>query len=72
MRWTLRTLLIYGARAVLRFVKTKSDVRSVWLQLLMARRGYNCAVVALANHNARVIQALLSSDASYVGRVTTA
>jgi len=68
----LRTLLIHGARAVLRFVKTKTDVRSVWLQQLIARRGYNCTAVALANHNARVIQALLSSDASYVARGITA
>ena len=68
----LRTVLIHGARAVLRFVKTKADVRSVWLQQLIARRGYNCTAVALANHNARVIQALLSSDASYVARGITA
>jgi transposase len=64
----LRTLLIQGARAVLRFVKSRTDMHSVWLQQLIARRGYNCTAVALANHNARVIQALLSSDASYVGR----
>lgn len=64
----LRTLLIHGARAVLRFVKSKTDVHSVRLQQLIARQGYNCTAVALANHNARVIQALLSSDADYVGR----
>ena len=68
----LRTLLIHGARAVLRFVKTRTDVHSVWLQQLIARQGYNCTAVALANHNARVIQALLSSDASYVARGITA
>jgi transposase len=62
----LCTLLIYGARAVLRYVKVRTDVHSVWLQQLIARRGYNCAAVALANHNVRVIQALLSSDARYV------
>ena len=32
---------------------------------LIARRGYNCAAVALANKNARVIQALLSGEESY-------
>jgi transposase len=33
----LHTLLIHGARAALRFVKTKIDVRSVWQQQLIAR-----------------------------------
>lgn len=62
----LRTLLIHGARAVLRYVAGKTDARSVWLQQLIARRGHNCAAVALANKNARIIQALLSGDADYV------
>ncbi|MCY1286923.1 Transposase IS116/IS110/IS902 family protein [compost metagenome] len=46
----LRTLLIHGARAVLRYSTTKTDPQSVWL---LARRGHNCAAVALANKNAR-------------------
>jgi transposase len=54
----LRTLLIRGARAVLRYVKSKTDAHSIWLQHLIARRGYNCTAVALANKNARIIQAL--------------
>jgi transposase len=61
----LRTLLIHGARAVLRYVAGKADVQSKWLQELVARRGYNRAAVALANKNARVIQALLCSDRQY-------
>lgn len=59
----LRTLLIQGARAVLIYVAGKSDARSRWLQELILRRGYNRAAVALANKNARIVQALLSSDA---------
>jgi transposase len=51
----LRTLLIHGARAVLRFVKSRTDVHCVWLQQLIGRREYNCTVLALANRNARVI-----------------
>lgn len=66
----LRTLLIHGARAVLRYMKSKTDAPSIWLQQLIARRGYNCTAVALANKNARIIQALLSSDASYLPRGT--
>jgi transposase len=63
----LRTLLIHGARTVLRHVAGKADARSLWLQQLIARRGYNRAAVALANKNARIVQALLSSDACYRG-----
>jgi len=61
----LRTLLIHGARSVLRYAAGKTDVQSRWLQDLIARRGYNRAAVALANKNARVIQALLSSGRDY-------
>jgi len=61
----LRTLLIHGARSVLSYVAGKTDAQSRWLQDLIARRGYNRAAVALANKNARVIQALLSKDAPY-------
>jgi transposase len=61
----LRTLLIHGARTVLRYVAGKTDAQSRWLQDLIARRGYNRAAVALANKNARIIQALLSSDTPY-------
>jgi transposase len=68
----LRTLLIHGARAVLRYVKGKTDPHSVWLQQMIARRGHNCTAVALANKNARIIQALLSGEAGYVSPVTTA
>ena len=66
----LRTLLIHGARAVLRYVAGKTDAQSKWLQQLIERRGYNRAAVAVANKNARVIQALLSSDREYVRPAT--
>lgn len=62
----LRTLLIHGARSVLRYVAGKTDAQSKWLRELIERRGYNRAAVAVANKNARVIQALLSSDRTYV------
>ena len=61
----LRTLLIHGARSVLRYAVGKADVQSKWLRELIERRGYNRAAVAMANKNARVIQALLSSDRNY-------
>jgi len=51
----LRTLLIHGARAVIRCQKE----REPWLEKLLARRPVNVAVVALANKMARTIWALL-------------
>jgi len=54
----LRTMLIHGARAVLRHVPGKSDPLSEWLQALVARRGMNRAAVALANKNARRLWAI--------------
>jgi len=61
----LRTLLIHGARAALYRIDRKSDWRSVWASRLKLRRGFNVAVVAQANKNARVIWALLSRGDSY-------
>lgn len=61
----LRTLLIHGARAALYRVDRKSDWRSVWASRLKLKRGFNVAVVALANKNARVIWALLSRGDNY-------
>jgi transposase len=56
----LRTLLIHGARAVLKVAGQKDDPRSRWLQNLCSRRNKNIAAVALANKNARIVWALLS------------
>jgi len=61
----LRTLLIHGARSVLRYAASKTDRRSRWLQSLMARRNKNIAAVALANKNARIAWALLARGQSY-------
>lgn len=61
----LRTLLIHGARAVLRAVGNKTDPRSRWLAGVAARRHKNVAAVALANKNARIVWALLTRGESY-------
>jgi len=60
----LRTLLVHGARAVIRFAEKKAEPES-WLRQLIARRNKNIAAVALANKNARVIWALLTKDAIF-------
>jgi transposase len=61
----LRTLLVHGARAVVRTAVRKTDARSMWVNELRLRRGYNRATVAVANKNARVIWAVLTSGESY-------
>lgn len=60
----LRTLLIHGARAVIRFAENKVEPES-WLRKLIARRNKNVAAVALANKNVRIIWALLSRDTKF-------
>lgn len=61
----LRTLLIHGARAVLKYCSGKTDPLSRWLQGLIERRGFNKAAVALANKNARILWAMARQDRAY-------
>ena len=51
----LRTLLIHGARSVVRVAEQKADHANQWLAGLMRRRNKNVAAVALANKNARTL-----------------
>ena len=66
----LRTLLIHGARAVIRFAERKSPPQS-WLIQLLARRNPNVAAVALANKNARTVWALLAHGRDYQSDYTS-
>jgi transposase len=61
----LRKLLIHGARATLRWARTKADQRSQWIRGLLERRGWNRTSVAVANKNARIVWALLSRGGVY-------
>jgi transposase len=61
----IRTLLIHGARAVLKHCQGKSDKLSLWLQALIERRGFNKAAVALANKNARILWAMATRGEAY-------
>jgi len=61
----LRKLLIHGARAAVLTAKRKQDARSRWIKALVERRGHNRAVVALANKNARILWALLTTGECY-------
>ena len=60
----LRTLLIHGARAVVRVAERKREA-GTWLDRLLARRNKNVATVALANKNARIVWALLAHGRDY-------
>ncbi len=61
----LRTLLIHGARAVIRFAKNGNALKNAWLGQLLDRRNKNIAAVALANKNARVVWALMAHDRKF-------
>lgn len=61
----LRTLLIHGARAVLRFAEKRSDHLGQWLRNLIPRRGKHKAVVALANKLARIAWKVVHSGCAF-------
>jgi transposase len=61
----LRTLLIHGARAVVRHAVAKPERAAPWLTRLLERRNKNIATVALANKNARIAWALLAHGRDY-------
>ncbi|ELM3618059.1 IS110 family transposase [Aeromonas sobria] len=67
----LRTLLIHGARAVLRVVKSKAQHAGSWLEVVMARRNHNVAAVAQANKTARIVGALLANDREFDAQYST-
>jgi transposase len=61
----LRTLLIQGAKSAVMSAGKRSDRISQWLVQLKERVGWQKAVVALANKNARILWALLTRDAHF-------
>lgn len=67
----LRTMLVHGARAVLRHLPRHVDQAEGWLGRLSARRNPNIAAVALANKNARIVWALLARGTEYQAGYST-
>jgi transposase len=61
----LRSLLIHGARSVVIQAKAKDDRLSRWINRLVSTRGFNKAVVALANKMARIGWVILSKKTTY-------
>jgi transposase len=66
----LRTLLVQGAKSAVMTAHKRSDRISQWLVRLLARVGWQKAVVALTNKNARILCSVLAKgrgfDANHV------
>jgi transposase len=60
----LRQLLVVGAVAVIRYAQ-RNGARRPWLVQLLARRTPKVAAVALANKNARMVWAIMTSGERY-------
>ncbi len=61
----LRTLLIHGARTVIRWADKHDHVQSRWIKQLVTRVGKNKAAVALANKMMRMIWAVLTQGTAF-------
>lgn len=61
----LRTLLIHGARSVLKTAKGKEDRLSQWISRIAQNRHPNIAAVALANKTARIAWAMMRNGTDY-------
>ncbi|MHB8551192.1 MAG: IS110 family RNA-guided transposase [Acidiferrobacterales bacterium] len=61
----VRTLLIHGARSVLRHSAGRTDALSAWVVALGHRAHANVVAVALANKNARIAWAVLTKGSPY-------
>lgn len=60
----LRNLLVIGALAVIRYA-ARNGARRPWLVQLLSRRTPKVAAVALANKNARMVWAIMTSGERY-------
>ncbi len=61
----VRSLVIHGARAVVARADGKTDPLSGWIQRIKARRGFNKAVVALANKLVRIAWVVIARGEQY-------
>lgn len=61
----LRSLLVHGARAVVNQASRKDDAISRWINRIRQERGWNKAVVAMANKMARIGWAVLRHNTIY-------
>ena len=64
----LRTLLIQGAKSIVLTAHKRDDPISRWVQQLKEKSGWQKAVVALANKNARILWAVFVRGKSFDAR----
>ena len=61
----LRTLLIQGAKSIVLTAHKRDDPISLWVHQLRERSGWQKAVVALANKNARILWAVMTKGQAF-------
>lgn len=61
----VRTLLVHGARSVIKTCENKTDKKSQWAADKKQQIGFNKAAVALANKNVCIIWAMLVTGETY-------
>ena len=61
----VRTVLIHGGRTVVKNAALCKTKRQVWVKEKLDKLGFNRAAVAVANKNARIIWAVMSSGEDY-------
>ena len=61
----LRRQIVHGARSVMSQVERRSDPQAEWMKGVAARRGFNRAVIAVANKMARAAWAMLVRKETY-------
>ena len=61
----MRTLLIQGAKSVVNSAHLRDDPISRWVLALKTRSGWQKAVVALANKNARILWAIMTKGTRF-------
>lgn len=62
----IRSMLIHGARAVLFRASEKTDSLSMWVNRIREKRGFNRAVVALANKLLRIAWIIIARNEMYL------
>lgn len=61
----VRSLLVHGARSVIRLAKGKDDRLSQWVMRIATAHHPNVAVVAMANKTARIAWAMIRNGSDY-------
>ncbi len=67
----VRSQVVNGAQAVLRYATGKADALSQWVMRLQLTRGHNKAVVALANKLVRIAWVIIARGESYRPRLAS-